>query len=432
MMESSYNIIDLIDKKIKGLAYSNDEINWVINNIDTIPDFQLSAWVTAVFIKGLDKKETAELTRAMAYSGHVLTLKRHDDEFNPGNPEALISNRGFVDKHSTGGVGDKVSLVLSPVLAALGFKVSKFSGGSLGYTGGTADKLNSIPGFSLDLDIKRFEAQIKDVGIALASQTEDYAPADKKIYALRDKTATVESVPLIASSVMSKKIAAGADTILIDLKCGSGAFMKDKSSAKALKKEILSIGSELKLDVRVLISNMDQPLGYAVGNALEVQEAIEILDGKLKNDTYDLVLELASQLVPKSEVIDSIESGKAAVKFDEWISAQGGDLKKFTETYKEIPNLDFIATEDAYMKSISCEMIGNIANRLALKTDATKDYSAGVIFHKKIGEPIKKGEKVFTVYASQEKENLENAMAQIVEAIYFSHSKTSLPKLIFK
>lgn len=422
MMETSHNIIDLIDKKIKGEAYSNDEINWVINNINTIPDFQLSAWITTIFIKGLDKKETAELTRAMAYSGHVLTLERHDDG----------SSRGFVDKHSTGGVGDKVSLVLSPVLAALGFKVSKFSGGALGYTGGTVDKLNSIPGFSLDLDIKRFEAQIKDVGLAIASQTEDFAPADKKIYALRDKTATVGSIPLIASSVMSKKIAAGADIILIDLKCGSGAFMKDRSSAKALKKEILSIGNELRLDVRVLISNMDQPLGYAVGNALELQEAIEILDGKLKNDTYDLVLELASQLVPKSEVIDIIESGKAAVKFDEWISAQGGDLNKFTEIYRDTPCLDFIASEDAYMKSISCEMIGNIANRLALKADATKDYSAGITFHKKIGEPIKKGEKIFTVYASQEKERLENAMAQILEAIYFSHSKTSLPKLIFK
>ena len=253
------------------------------------------------------------------------------------------------------------------------------------------------------MDIKRFEDQIRDIGIAIASQTGDFAPADKKIYAIRDKTATVESIPLIASSVMSKKIAAGADTILIDLKCGSGAFMKDKASAKALKKEILNNADELKLDVKVLISNMDQPLGYAVGNALEVQEAIEILDGKLKNDTYDLVIELASQLVPQSEVLDVIESGKAAVKFEEWISAQGGDLKQFTQTYKDIPSLDFLASEDAYVKSISCEMLGNIANRLALKADGTKDYSAGIIFHKKIGEAIKKGEKVFTVYASQEK-----------------------------
>ena len=426
---NEFNIIGLIDKKIKGKSFDNDEINWIINNIYSIPDFQLSAWVTAVFIKGLDKKETAELTRAMAYSGHVLTLKRHEEDYDSNNPETAVSNRGFVDKHSTGGVGDKVSLVLSPVLAALGFKVSKFSGGSLGYTGGTVDKLMSIPGFRLDLDIKEFEAQIKDLGIAIASQTEDFAPADKKIYALRDKTATVESIPLIASSVMSKKIAAGADTILIDLKCGSGAFMKDKSSAKALRKQILSIADELKLDVKVLISNMDQPLGYAVGNALEVQEAIEILDGKLKNDTYDLVIELASQLVPKSEVIDVIESGKAAVKFDEWISAQNGDLKKFKETYSNIPNETYIATDDAYMKSMSCEMIGNIANNLALKEDGTKDYSAGIIFHKKLGDSVKKGEKIFSVYANAEKELIDNAISQVLESVYFSHSKVSSPKL---
>ena len=423
METDGLNIINIIEKKIHDGVYNCDEINWVINNINTIPDFQLSAWIMAIYLKGLNKQETAELTRAMAYSGHVLTLKRHDDSFDPENPNAPLLNRGYVDKHSTGGVGDKVTLVLSPLLAALGFKVSKFSGGSLGYTGGTIDKLHSIPGFKTAITINELEKQIEEIGIALASQTQDFAPADKKIYNLRDLTGTVESIPLIASSVMSKKIAAGADTILIDLKCGSGAFMKEKSSAKALKNEILNIAKELQLDVKVIISNMDQPLGNAVGNSLEVQEAIDILENGLKNETYDLVVELASQLVDKKEVLETIESGKAAVKFSEWIEAQGGDLKAFKDKYASTPSEDFIATEDAAIKTMSCEQIGRIANDLALKSGDDKDYSAGIYFHKKVGEPIKTGEKVFTVYGNTSSKILAETIKSTSDAIFFSKSK---------
>jgi len=429
----SYNILELINKKKNKLEHSLDEINWLINNLSSIPDFQLSAWLMAVRLNGLSHRETAELTRAMAYSGHVLTLKRHDQACDISG-ERKPSSRGFVDKHSTGGVGDKVTIVLSPLLAALGFKVSKFSGGALGHTGGTVDKLLSIPGFRVDIDIKAFERQIDEVGIALSGQNTDFAPADKRLYALRDLTATVDSIPLIASSVMSKKIAGGADIILIDLKCGSGAFMKDLDSAKALRDEILAISQELNLDVKVLISNMNEPLGYAVGNALEVYEAIRILEGELKNDAYELVLELASLLVDRQEVISVIDSGKAYVKFDEWISAQGGDINLFKKTYKASRELSCLATEDAFVKEISCEKIGLIANQMAFGLDKAKskavDYSAGLTLNAKVGDQVKAGEPLFTIFSNDENCDLENLKEQILSAFTFSHSSINKPKIV--
>lgn len=431
----SYNVVELINKKKNKLEHSLDEINWLVNNISSIPDFQLAAWLMAVRLNGLTHRETAELTRAMAYSGHVLTLKRHDQACDLSG-ERPPSSRGFVDKHSTGGVGDKVTLVLSPVLAALGFKVSKFSGGALGHTGGTVDKLLSIPGFRIDIDIQAFERQIDEVGIAISGQTTDFAPADKKLYALRDLTSTVDSIPLIASSVMSKKVAGGADIILIDLKCGDGAFMKDLNSAKALKDEILGIAEELKLDVKVLISNMGQPLGYAVGNSLEVMEAIEILEGSLKNDTYELVVELASLLVDREEVLSVISSGKAYVKFDEWISAQCGDLKAFRETYKSVNSYEYKVTESAYIKKMSCEQIGLIANELAFGVNKASaahcDYKAGIIFAAKQGDKVSKGETAFTVYGDKPLAELEKVALRVLGSITFSHSPVNKPTLCFK
>ncbi len=290
-------MLKLIEAKRLGKAHLNSEIIWLVNNLDSIPDYQLSAWLMAVCLNGLTDSETVELSRAMAYSGHVLTLKRHLPEYDPNNPNASpVSNRGFVDKHSTGGVGDKVTLILTPVLAALGFKVSKFSGRSLGHTGGTIDKLESIPGFKTDIGMKKFEKQIEEIGIALGAQSAEFAPADKRLYSLRDLSGTVESIPLIASSIMSKKIAGGADIILLDVKVGSGAFMKDLRYAKHLAKLMVKIGENLNLKTRAVISNMDQPLGHAVGNSLEVIEAIEILEGKIRNDLCDLVIELASTI----------------------------------------------------------------------------------------------------------------------------------------
>jgi pyrimidine-nucleoside phosphorylase len=430
---SKYSVVEIINKKKNGLEHSLDEINWLINNISSIPDFQLSAWLMAVRLNGLNHRETAELTRAMAYSGHVLTLKRHDQGCDISG-ERQASTRGFVDKHSTGGVGDKVTIVLSPLLAALGFKVSKFSGGALGHTGGTVDKLLSIPGFKIDIDIQAFEKQIAEVGIAISGQTTDFAPADKKLYALRDLTSTVDSIPLIASSVMSKKIAGGADVILIDLKCGAGAFMKDLNSAKALRDEILSIARELKLDVKVLITNMDQPLGYAVGNSLEIMEAIEILEGTLKNDTYELVVELASLLVDRAEIISAIASGKAYVKFDEWISAQGGDLKAFKDTYRAKYEYAFKASENAFIKDISCEQVGRLANELAFGLNKSKnsdiDYTAGITFSAKVGDEVKAGDTIFTVFSNQAELDLNLVAAEFLKAITFSHAPVVKPKLL--
>ncbi|MFM7457902.1 MAG: thymidine phosphorylase [bacterium] len=430
---SKYSVVEIINKKKNGLEYSLDEINWLINNISSIPDFQLSAWLMAVRLNGLSHRETAELTRAMAYSGHVLTLKRHDQGCDISG-ERQASTRGFVDKHSTGGVGDKVTVVLSPLLAALGFKVSKFSGGALGHTGGTVDKLLSIPGFKIDIDIQAFEKQIAEVGIAISGQTTDFAPADKKLYALRDLTSTVDSIPLIASSVMSKKIAGGADVILIDLKCGAGAFMKDLNSAKALRDEILSIACELKLDVKVLITNMNQPLGYAVGNSLEIMEAIEILEGTLKNDTYELVVELASLLVDRAEVISAIASGKAYVKFDEWISVQGGDLKAFKDTCRAKYEYAVKASEAAFIKDISCEQVGRLANELAFGLNKSKnsdiDYKAGVTFGAKVGDEVKAGDTIFTVFSSRAELDLNLVAAEFLKAITFSHTPVVKPKLL--
>ncbi len=430
-------MLSLIAAKREGKEHRAADIYWLVNYLDKIPDYQLSAWLMAVCLRGLSSEETVELTRAMAFSGHVLTLQRHaecddhehseqggcahhhgqevythkhdascehghhdavhkhdascghghlehkpDDVCEQGlergqgfssqfglKAQAFKKYHGFVDKHSTGGVGDKTSLVLSPLLAALGFKVSKFSGRALGHTGGTIDKLEAIPGFRTDISMKEFEKQIETVGVALAAQTEEFAPADKRLYALRDKSGTVESIPLIAASVMSKKIAGGADHIILDVKVGSGAFMKNIADAKKLARAMKDIGKSLKLNVQVLLTDMDQPLGATAGNALEVLEAISVLKGYknfesyiaerasligLQRDTrivgdgaeqgvsrnspngsnasqrsnnapsdfYELCIELASTIADRKDVIAALESGAAFQKFIEFVRAQ--------------------------------------------------------------------------------------------------------------
>jgi|GEM_PF-6529 len=406
-MDTNTKIIELINAKRLGLEHSAADIYWLINYLDKIPDYQISAWLMAVCLNGLTKAETVELTRAMAFSGHVLTLQRHaeceldhehevdleqtfgksviaseakqstahDDccheheDCRHGGSMGIASppsvarndraeqlrnderrkrrvNRGFVDKHSTGGVGDKTSLVLGPLLAAVGFKVSKFSGRALGHTGGTVDKLEAIPGFRTDISMKQFETQIEQIGIALGAQTEEFAPADKRLYSLRDKTGTVESIPLIASSVMSKKIAGGADHIILDVKVGAGAFMKNLRDAEKLARTMKDIGTALNLNVQVLLTNMDRPLGATVGNSLEVLEAISVLkgyknfeaylaerhpersEGSLciaqghESDFYKLCLDLASTICDRQELIAALESGEAYAKFLEFVRAQ--------------------------------------------------------------------------------------------------------------
>lgn len=433
---ANQEMLRLIEAKRNGQAHLNSEIIWLINNLSSIPDYQLSAWLMAVCLNGLNETETVELTRAMAYSGHVLTLKRHLPEYDPNHPEASpISNRGFVDKHSTGGVGDKVTLVVTPILAALGFKVSKFSGRSLGHTGGTIDKLEAIPGFKTDISMKQFEKQIEKIGIALASQSKEFAPADKRLYSLRDRTGTVESIPLIASSVMSKKIAGGADIILLDVKVGSGAFMKDYKYAKKLAKLMVSIGKNLNLKTRAVISNMDQPLGHAVGNSLEVMEAIEILEGKIKNDLYDLVMELTSTIANSIEIEDTIRSGKALAKFQEWISAQGGELDSIKSANAPESVLECRAERDVWIQSVDALAVGKAIHELGYKAKPDGSYdidnSAGVWLKVKTGDQVKPGDLLFTVQA-KDLVLLEKAKTQILNAYTFSEAKTRKPKLVLK
>lgn len=435
-LPASQEMLRLIEAKRNGLEHSAEEICWLINNLDSIPDYQISAWLMAVCIKGLTTTETTELTRTMAYSGHVLTLKRHLPEYDPNNPDAQpVSNRGFVDKHSTGGVGDKVTLVLAPILAAIGFKISKFSGRSLGHTGGTIDKLEAIPGFRTDISMKQFEKQINDIGIALAAQSLEFAPADKRLYSLRDRTGTVESIPLIASSVMSKKIAGGADIILLDVKVGSGAFMKNLKYAKQLAKQMVNIGKALNLNTRAIISNMDQPLGSAVGNGLEVIEALDLLEGNLRNDLYDLVMEFAGNIASTFEVEDAIRSGKAYVKMQEWIEAQGGDLSKVREANEPKFKLECIADQEGYVKELDALKIGQAVHELAYVPQAGGSYqidnTAGVWLKAKIGDQVRPGDLLFTVQGSCQAD-LEQMRSKILDAYLFVDHKIRKPRLILK
>ncbi len=439
---ASPEMIRLINAKRHGQAHTTEEIFWFINHLDKIPDYQVSAWLMAVCMSGLNDEETTELTRAMAFSGHVLTLKRetpmhnhsHDDDHECASLH-VPNSRGFVDKHSTGGVGDKVTLVLAPILASIGFKISKFSGRSLGHTGGTIDKLEAIPGFKTDISMKQFEKQIKEVGIALAGQTMEFAPADKRLYSLRDRTATVESIPLIASSVMSKKIAGGADIILLDVKVGSGAFMKDLKYAKQLAKQMVKIGKKLNLNTRAIISNMDQPLGAAVGNGPELIEALDLLEGKVKNDLYDLVMEFAGSIASTIEVEDAIRSGKAYVKMQEWIEAQGGDMAKIREANEPQFKLECRAEKDAYVKELNALAVGQTIHELAYKPLAGGAYAidntAGVLFKAKISQKVKPGDLLFTVQGSNEAD-LEQAKEKILNAYLFTENKMRKPKLILR
>lgn len=435
---ASSEMLKLIEAKRQGLAHSTAELAWLINNLSQIPDYQLTAWLMAVCINGLNETETIELTKNMAYSGHVLTLKReadHDHDHSNCHSIHVTHSRGFVDKHSTGGVGDKVTLVLAPILASLGFKISKFSGRSLGHTGGTIDKLETIPGFQTDLTMKRFEKQIQEIGIALASQSTEFAPADKRLYSLRDRTATVESIPLIASSVMSKKIAGGADIVLLDVKVGSGAFMKDLGKAKALAKLMVKIGKAAKLNTKAILSNMDQPLGAAVGNGPELVEAISLLEGKCQNDLYDLVLELAGSIASTIEVEDVIRSGKAYVKFTEWIEAQGGDLSKIKEATTGKFFIEYRADRVGYVKELDALKIGEAIHELAYspKVDGSYDIdnTAGLWLKAKISDEVHPGDILFALQGNNEAK-LNTTADKIIDAYLFSEHKIKKPKLVLK
>ena len=352
---------DIIAKKRDGKALTDEEISFFIKGITegSIPDYQASALAMAIYLNGMDEHETATLTMRMAKSGDMLDL----------SPIKGIK----VDKHSTGGVGDKTSLVLGPMVAALGVSVAKMSGRGLGHTGGTIDKLESIPGFVTSITPQEFFDNVNGIGIAIAGQSGNLAPADKKLYALRDVTATVESIPLIASSIMSKKIAAGADVIVLDVKSGDGAFMKDDESALALAKEMVKIGSNVGRRTMAVVSNMDEPLGYAVGNSLEVIEAIETLKGRGPKDLTELCIELGSHMVVGAGITDdtetaagmlrsTIDDGLALKKMCEFVEHQHGDASAVLNT-DLLPKASIVhevtADMSGYVSHIECERVGD-------------------------------------------------------------------------
>lgn len=398
---------DIIMNKRNGLELSTEEINFFIENYTkgNIPDYQASALTMAIYFKKMNRRETADLTMAIVNSGDVLDLSKIE---------------GIkVDKHSTGGVGDTTTLVLGPMVAALGIPVAKMSGRGLGHTGGTIDKLESFKGFSVEMPEDKFIENVNNIKLAVGGQTGDLAPADKKLYALRDVTATVDNVSLIASSIMSKKIAAGADCIVLDVKVGDGAFMKTPEAARELADEMVSIGKSVGKKTIAVISDMDQPLGFAIGNALEVKEAIDTLKGKGPKDLFELCLTLGSNMVvlaKKAENIEearkmllgAIENGKALKKLKEFVAAQGGDTSCIENT-ELLPKSKYVipvvCLKDGFISKIHAENIGLIAMELGAGR-ATKeskiDLAVGIVLNKKRGDKVSKGDILAYVYANDE------------------------------
>ena len=409
---------DLICKKKRGGHLTNEEIQFIVEEYTRgdIPDYQMSALMMAICFQGLDEEETLSLTLAMRDSGEVLDLSEIE---------------GIkVDKHSTGGVGDKTSLVLAPMVAALGIPVAKMSGRGLGHTGGTIDKLECFPGFSTALSKEQFYQNVNQMKLAIMGQTANLAPADKKLYALRDVTATVDQLSLIASSIMSKKLAANADAIVLDVKTGSGAFMKTEEDSFALAKEMVQIGKNAGKQMTAVITDMDQPLGSAIGNSLEVKEAILSLNGLGPKDFMEVVYALGIEMVmatgraqtteeAKQMLVQTIENKTALDKFAEFIEAQGGD-KRFVYQPELLPvakfQLQVLNTEEGYISHIQAEEIG-LANLMLgggrLTKESSIDLSVGILLHKKCGDLVHPGETLATIYAN-DMEKAKGAYGKIV------------------
>lgn len=426
---------DIIEKKRNGKELSKEEIEFFIKGYTngSIPDYQASAFCMAVYFKGMTENETVLLTEAMANSGDTVDLSMF------GTLSA--------DKHSTGGVGDKTSLIVAPIVASLGGKVTKMSGRGLGHTGGTVDKLESIPGYKTTLSGDEFISQVEKVGMAIIGQSGNLTPADKKLYALRDVTATVDSIPLIVSSIMSKKIAAGSHNIVLDVKCGSGAFMKTFEDAEILANEMVKIGKGCGRNTAALITDMDRPLGSAVGNSLEVIEAVQVLKGELDNDLKEVCVSLASELISLvlsvshcealTMVNNALNSGKAFEKMKEWISAQGGDVS-FIENTDKFPKAEYVydvlADSDGYISSMDTEKIGLASVILGAgreNKEALIDFSAGIMLYKKTGDKIFKGEKLATLFTNN-KISLEDAEKMYRSALFVSSVNPERKPLIYK
>ena len=390
--------VDLIQKKRDGQELSSSEIKWLIEGYvaGTVPDYQMSAFAMAVYFQGMTTREISDLTMNMVKTGQEFDLSAIDGV--------------KVDKHSTGGVGDKVTLILAPLVASFDVPVAKMSGRGLGHTGGTIDKLESIKGFQIERSQDEFIKQVQDIGVSVIGQSDQLVKADKLLYALRDVTATVDTIPLIASSVMSKKIAAGADAILLDVTVGEGAFMKTVDEARQLAQTMVNLGKAVGRKTVAVITDMSQPLGRAIGNRLEILEALEILQGKGRQDISHFICELAQIMLSLAnvektieEVRQHLENGKALKKFEEMVLAQGGDLEDLYRQVKVDHVVDIPAQEDGLIAELPAMEFGLFAMRLgagrAVKTDAL-DYETGIVFEKKVGESVKKGEIVAKVYAN--------------------------------
>lgn len=391
-------ILDIINKKANNFELTKEELETIFMGYlkDEVKDYQMSAFLMAICINDMSDSEIFALTDIFIRSGEVLDLSFID----------AIK----VDKHSTGGVGDKTTLIIAPLVASCNVPIIKMSGRGLGYTGGTIDKLESIPGFTVDLTEEEIKRQAKEIGIVITSQTKDLAPLDKKVYALRDVTATTNSIPLIASSIMSKKIAGGADKIVIDIKVGNGALIKTEQEAERLSSLLIKIGSYYQKEVRTVISNMDRPLGHNIGNKLEVLEAIEVLKNKEKGPLLELSIDLATKMVSmgkeisesdaKKEVIENLETGKALNKFIEFVKYQGGDLESLTIESK-VYNIK--ANKSGVLKDINALSIAKLSESLGAgrkNKEDNIDYNAGVIIKKEIGDEVKEGDILANLYTN--------------------------------
>ena len=427
-------MFDIISKKKYNESLSKEEIDYVINEYTngTIPDYQMSAMLMAIYFNGMENEELAAFTLAMRDSGDLVDL----------SPIEGIK----VDKHSTGGVGDKTTLIVGPIVAACGVPVAKMSGRGLGFTGGTLDKLESISGFRIDLSAAEFFETVKKTGISVIGQTGNLAPADKLLYALRDVTATVDSIPLIAASVMSKKLAAGSDKIVLDVTTGSGAFMKNTRDAKKLAKHMVAIGNHAGKETVAILTGMEEPLGFAIGNNMEVKEAIEVLKGDGPEDVKEVSVALAGMMLSlglenvshsqgKRMAKKALSSGQAFEKFKEMVQAQGGDIR-----YVEHPEFferdafegEVLAAEDGFLSGMDTEKIGVAAGLLGAgreTKDSVIDMSAGIYLEKKIGDTVKKGEPIAICYAGT-KEKLNRGMAMFESSIRYSKEAPRIPKLI--
>lgn len=426
---------DIIEKKKIGGELTDEEIRWFINEYTdgNIPDYQVSALMMAVYFRSMTDRETATLTAAIAESGKMLDLSEFGEL--------------TADKHSTGGVGDKTTLIVAPLAASVGCKVAKISGRGLGHTGGTVDKLESFPGFNTSLTAEEFFNQVRNIGISVIGQSEGIAPADKKLYALRDVTATVNSIPLITSSIMGKKLAAGSKNIVLDVKYGSGGFMKTAEDAEVLATNMVEIGKRNGRRITALITNMDVPLGYNIGNSLEVIEAISVLRGEGPEDLRRICIELASAMCASTLSLDikdararvtlSLQSGNALAKFKEWISAQGSDTKYALDTDlfpKAAIAYDIKAGKSGYISHMDAEMIGNAATILgagrASKED-TIDHSAGIILKKKNGDYLNEGDVIMTLLTNDEG-RISSAEKMATGAITLADKAPELMPLIHK